>query len=112
MQAGAAVGGAAVFAVILSLEATDLDTRPGMTGRAEIHWEGRRCWGCLSAIQSQLLQTIVGAGIIIKLKERVFMNPIAIITKKRGDWTLSQSFTGMPERATAIKVDDVMGFTQ
>ena len=35
-QVGEAVGDAATFPVILSLSATDLDIRPGMTGRAEI----------------------------------------------------------------------------
>ncbi len=37
LQAGAAVGDAATFPVILVLDATELDILPGMTGRAEIH---------------------------------------------------------------------------
>jgi hypothetical protein len=36
VQAGAPVGDAATFPVILDLSYTDLDIRPGMTGRAEI----------------------------------------------------------------------------
>ncbi len=48
----------------------------------------------------------------VSMKSLLAMNPMAIITKKRGDWTLSHSFTGIPERATAISVDDVMGFIQ
>jgi multidrug resistance efflux pump len=35
-QAGEPVGDAATFPVILSLNETDLDIRPGMTGRVEI----------------------------------------------------------------------------
>lgn len=38
LQAGAAVGDAATFPVILVLSETDLDIRPGMTGRAEIRY--------------------------------------------------------------------------
>ena len=38
-QAGAPVGDAATFPVMLVLSETDLDIRPGMTGRAEIHSE-------------------------------------------------------------------------
>ncbi len=37
LQAGAAVGDAATFPVILALDAADLDILPGMTGRAEIY---------------------------------------------------------------------------
>ncbi len=36
LQAGGTVGDAATFPVIIALDATDLDIRPGMTGRAEI----------------------------------------------------------------------------
>lgn len=36
LQAGTAVGDAATFPVMLLLDKTDLDIRPGMTGRAEI----------------------------------------------------------------------------
>jgi len=36
-QAGAAVGDAVTFPVILSLSETDLELRPGMTGRVELH---------------------------------------------------------------------------
>ena len=39
LQAGTAVGDAATFPVILILEETDLDVRPGMTGRVEIRRE-------------------------------------------------------------------------
>jgi HlyD family secretion protein len=39
LQAGAFVGDAATFPVILVLSETDLDLRPGMTGRAEIRTE-------------------------------------------------------------------------
>ena len=39
LQAGAAVGDAATFPVVLVLGNTDLDIRPGMTGRAEIRSE-------------------------------------------------------------------------
>jgi multidrug resistance efflux pump len=38
-QAGEPVGDAATFPVILSLNKTDLDIRPGMTGKVEIHAE-------------------------------------------------------------------------
>jgi len=38
-QAGEPVGDAATFPVILNMNATDLDIRPGMTGRVEIHSE-------------------------------------------------------------------------
>ncbi|MGD8625344.1 MAG: HlyD family efflux transporter periplasmic adaptor subunit [Anaerolineae bacterium] len=37
LQAGPPVGDAATFPVVLALATTDLDLRPGMTGRAEIH---------------------------------------------------------------------------
>lgn len=40
LQAGAAVGDAATFPVILVLDTIELDILPGMTGRAEIHREG------------------------------------------------------------------------
>jgi hypothetical protein len=36
LQAGVAVEDAATFPIILALSETDLDLRPGMTGRAEI----------------------------------------------------------------------------
>jgi hypothetical protein len=36
LQAGAPVGDAVTFPVILSLSDTNLELRPGMTGRAEI----------------------------------------------------------------------------
>ena len=39
LQAGPAVGDAATFPVVLNLSETDLDIRPGMTGRAEIRGE-------------------------------------------------------------------------
>ena len=39
LQAGAAVGDAATFPVMLALSETDLDIRSGMTGRAEIRIE-------------------------------------------------------------------------
>ena len=39
-QAGAAVGDAATFPIVLALNGSDLDIRPGMTGRAEIRSEG------------------------------------------------------------------------
>ncbi len=38
-QSGAPVGDAATFPVMLRLSETDLDIRPGMTGRAEIRRE-------------------------------------------------------------------------
>ena len=38
-QAGEFVGDAATFPVMLSLSQTDLDIRPGMTGRVEILFE-------------------------------------------------------------------------
>lgn len=40
MQAGGAVGDAATFTVMLGLGETELDLRPGMTGRVEIHSGG------------------------------------------------------------------------
>ena len=40
LQAGAAVGDAVTFPVILVLDTIELDILPGMTGRAEIHREG------------------------------------------------------------------------
>jgi len=39
LQAGPAIGDAATFPVMLVLSETDLDIRPGMTGRAEIRSE-------------------------------------------------------------------------
>jgi len=39
LQTGVAVGDAATFPVVLALSETDLDIRPGMTGRAEIRIE-------------------------------------------------------------------------
>ena len=36
VEAAGLVGDAATFPVIIALDATDLDLRPGMTGRAEI----------------------------------------------------------------------------
>ena len=38
-QAGSPVGDAVTFPIMLGLSETDLDIRPGMTGRVEIHGE-------------------------------------------------------------------------